>query len=332
MKAKTVLFDQLGGPEVLYFADVELGEPGPGQVRVRIDAIGLNRNEVLLRTGGYYYDAVLPGSRLGHEAAGVVEAVGAGVENFTVGDAVSMLARPVDEGMSTHGIYGERAIVPVGRLMHRPEHVDAVTGAAVWVAGFTAYGALIEIGRMQAGDTVVVTAASSSIGLAAIQIANYVGATPIAVTRTGAKAERLLQAGAAHVIAGDDGDVAKQVRALTGDRGARLFFDGVAGPGLPDLVPAVAPDGMLIVYGSLDGRPTPMPMWWPINVYGYAIFHLFADPERTHRAQAFINNGLRSRALAPVIDRTFDLADIAEAHRHMEASTHVGKIVVTVQH
>lgn len=332
MKARTVLFDELGGPEVLYLADVEIGDPGPGEVRVRIDAFGLNRGEVFLRTGRYYYDAVLPGSRLGTEAAGVVEAVGPGVTDVSAGDAVSIVAKPNDDGMSIHGIYADRAIVAAKRLIRRPDGMDAVTGAALWVPAFTSYGALVEVGRLQPGDEVVITAASSSVGLAAVQIAAHLGATPIAVTRTGAKADRLLAAGAAQVIAADDGDVVKQVHALTGERGARLVFDGLAGPGLPDLARAVAPDGMLIVYGSLDGRPTPLPMWWPINVYGYAIFHLFADEERVRRAETFIADGLRAGTLAPVIDCTFDLADIVEAHRYMESNSQVGKIVVTVQH
>ncbi|QFY06708.1 zinc-binding dehydrogenase [Nonomuraea phyllanthi] len=331
MKARTVLFDELGGPEVLHLAEVDIGEPGPGQVRVRIDAFGLNRGEVFLRTGRYYYDAILPGSRLGTEAAGVVEAVGPGVTGYAAGDAVSIVAKPNDEGMSVHGIYADRAVVAAERLIRRPEHMDAVTGAAVWAAAFTSYGALVEAGGLRPGDDVVVTAASSGVGMAAVQIAAHLGATPIAVTRTGAKADRLLAAGAAHVITADD-DVVKQVHALTGGRGARLVFDGVAGPGLPDLARAVTPDGMLIVYGSLDGRPTPLPMWWPINVYGYAVFHLFADAERLRRAEAFITDGLRAGALAPVIDRTFDLTDIVEAHRYMESNTQVGKIVVTVQH
>ena len=111
MKAKAVLFDELGGPEVLYLKDFELGEPGLGDVRVRIDAFGLNRGDVLVRTGGYYYDAVLPASRLGTEAAGVVEAVGPGVTGSAVGDAVSIVAKPNDDGMSAYGIYGDRVNV-----------------------------------------------------------------------------------------------------------------------------------------------------------------------------------------------------------------------------
>ncbi|CAJ62088.1 putative quinone oxidoreductase (partial) [Frankia alni ACN14a] len=191
---------------------------------------------------------------------------------------------------------------------------------------------LVEVGRMQPGDTVVITAASSAVGLAAIQLANCLGATPVAVTRTGAKAERLREIGAAHVIASDDGAVVEQVHALTGGHGARLVFDSVGGPDLPTLARAVAADGMLIVYGSLDPRPAPLPMWWPVNVYGYAVFHLFADPGRIRRAEAFIGNGVRRGVLAPVIDRTFDLSDVAAAHRRMETNNQIGKIVITVGH
>ncbi len=317
---------------MLYLDDVELPEPGPAEARVRVEAIGVNRGDVLLRAGGYYYDAVLPRSRLGTEAAGVVEAVGAGVDGFAVGDRVSLVARPTDGGMSTDGVYGDRVNVAAARLIRRPDHMDAVTGAAVWVAAFTAYGALVEVGRMRPGDTVVVTAASSAVGLAAIQLASCLGATPIAVTRSGAKAERLREIGAAHVIASDGGSVVEQVHALTGGHGARLVFDSVAGPGLPTLARAVAADGMLIVYGFLDPRPAPLPMWWPVNVYGYAVFHLFADPGRLRRAEAFIDNGVRGGALAPVIDRTFDLGEVAEAHRHMETNSQIGKIVITVRH
>lgn len=338
MQARAVLFDELGGPGVLYVKEVELEEPGPGEVRLRVDAIGLNRGEALLRAGGYYYDAVLPASRLGTEAAGVIEALGNGVTGYAVGDAVSVVAKPNDDGMSAYGVYGDRVNVDARRLIRRPDGMDAVTGAALWVPGFTVYGALVEVGRIQPGDHVVITAASSSIGVAAIQLANHVGATPIAVTRTQAKADRLRDLGATHVIVSqgsdvdDMGEVVEQVRGLTGGHGARLVLDSVAGPALPKLASAVAPDGMLIVNGSLDGRPTPLPMWWPINVYGYAIFHLFADPERIRRAEAFLVSGLRAGALTPVIDRTFDLTDIVTAHKYLEANSHVGKLVVTVTH
>ncbi|GAA4636059.1 zinc-dependent alcohol dehydrogenase family protein [Actinoallomurus vinaceus] len=328
--ATAVLFDELGGPEVLRLEDVRLEEPGDGEVRVRIEAIGLNRAEALFRSGGYYYRPTLPASRIGSEAAGVVEAVGAGVDGFAPGDRVSVLATGIH--MSTHGVYGDRVNVAARNLLRRPDSVDAVTGAAVWLSYLTAYGALVEVGGMRPGDEVVITAASSSVGVAAIQIANHLGAVPIAVTRTAAKADRLLRAGAAHVLPMDEGDLVKRVHHLTSERGARLVFDSIGGPGLADLARTVARGGTLIVYGWLDPRPAPLPMNWPLNVFGFGLNVVTDDPAALYRGEAFVNAGLRSGALAPVIDATFDLADIADAHRHMEANGGLGKIVVTVEH
>ncbi|NUW46976.1 zinc-dependent alcohol dehydrogenase family protein [Nonomuraea rhodomycinica] len=328
--ANVVVFDELGGPEVLRLTEVPLPEPGEGEARVRVEAIGLNRAEALFRAGGYYYQPTLPASRLGSEAAGVVEAVGPGVEGFAPGDAVSVLS--VGMGMSRHGVYGDRAVVTADTLLPRPEWMDARTGAAIWLSHLTAYGALFEVGRLQPGDHVLVTAASSSVGTAALQLARQIGAVPIAVTRTAAKADRLLRAGAAHVVATDRDDLAERVREITGGEGARVVFDPVGGPGLADLARTVAEDGALIVYGWLDPRPAPLPMTWPLNVHGYGVHHVTRDAGRMRRARAFITAGLRTGALTPVIDRTFDLADIAEAHRYMEADGQVGKIVVTVRH
>jgi NADPH:quinone reductase-like Zn-dependent oxidoreductase len=327
--ARAVRFHELGGPDVLKIEEVRLDPPGPGEVRVRIDAIGLNRAEALFRAGTYYYQPTLPSSRLGFEAAGTVEEVGREVAGFAPGDAVSVIS---DQDMSRHGVYADRVNVPVLSLLPRPAMVDAVSGAALWTTYLTAYGALVEVGRMYPGDSVVITAASSGVGLAAVQVANHLGAVPIAVTRTGAKSARLLQAGAAHVIAADQGDLVSGVHAVTGGRGARIVFDAVGGPGLSQLAAAVATDGLLIVYGWLDPRPAPLPMNWPITVHGFNVDLITAEPARLARARAFIEAGLRAGTLKPVIDRTFDLADIVEAHRHLESNTQTGKIVVTVQH
>ncbi|WP_322770483.1 zinc-dependent alcohol dehydrogenase family protein, partial [Frankia sp. Cr1] len=219
--ARTVRFHDVGGPEVLRLEDVEVGEPGPGELRVRVDAIGLNRAEVMFRSG-YYIEPVkeFP-ARLGYEAAGVVEAVGAGVAGFEIGQAVSVVPA---FSQNDYGVYAERAIVPASAVLQRPEGVDAVVGAAVWMPYVTAYGALVEIGGMRAGDTVVLTAASSSVGLAAIQVANRVGAVPIVTTRTSAKKERLLKAGAAEVIAVEEENVVERVLSATGGRGAEFVF------------------------------------------------------------------------------------------------------------
>lgn len=328
-RAHAVRFHELGGPDVLKIEEVRLDPPGEGEVRVRVDAIGLNRAEALFRAGTYYYQPTLPGSRLGFEAAGTAEQVGAGVAGFEPGDAVSIVS---DQEMSRHGVYANRVNVPATALVPRPADMDAVTGAAVWTPYLTAYGALVEVGQVNPGDAVVITAASSSVGLAAIQIANHLGAIPIAVTRTAAKSAHLLQAGAAHVITRDEDDLVDRVHAVTNGHWARIVFDAVVGAGLTEIAQTVAADGLLIVYGWLDPRAAPLPMNWPLNIHGFAVDFVTGDPARLSRAQAFVRAGLRSGTLTPVVDRTFDLADIVQAHRYLESNTQLGKIVVTVPH
>ncbi|KAB2340823.1 zinc-dependent alcohol dehydrogenase family protein [Actinomadura rudentiformis] len=328
--AKTVLFHELGGPEVLRLEDVEVGDPGPGEVRLRVDAIGLNRAEALFRSG-HYIEAVrrFP-AMLGTEAAGEIEAVGEGVAGFEPGQPVSVVPA---FSQNDYGVYAERAIVPAAAVVHRPEGIDAVEGAAVWMPYLTAYGALVETGGMRAGDTVVLNAASSSVGLAAIHVANRAGTTPIALTRTAAKKDALLKEGAAEVIVTDEEDVVERVRALTGGRGAEFVFDAVAGPGVLDLAKVVAPGGSLLEYGALSGEATPYPgfeLGMPaLNMRTYTVYETTTDPARLRRAAAFVASGLRTGAFRPVVDRTFDLGDIVEAHRHMESNTQVGKIVIT---
>ncbi|MEX2980969.1 zinc-dependent alcohol dehydrogenase family protein [Streptomyces sp. C36] len=331
---KTVRFHEYGGPEVLRLEDVEVGEPGPGELLIRVDAIGVNRAEALFRGGDYIEPVKEFPARLGAEAAGVIEAVGPRVTGFEIGQPVSVLPA---FSMNDYGVYAERAIVPAAAVVHRPEGLGAVEGAAVWMPYLTAYGALVDVGGMRAGDTVVLTAASSSVGLAAIQVARRVGAVPIATTRTGAKKDALLEAGAAEVIVTDEDDVVERVLASTGGRGAEFVFDAVAGPGVVDLAKVVAPGGTLFLYGALSGEPTPYPgfdLGMPaLNMRTYTVVReTTADSQRLRRATAFVTSGLRSGAFRPVVDRTFGLDEIVEAHRYMEAGAQVGKIVVTVDH
>ncbi|GAB3976981.1 zinc-dependent alcohol dehydrogenase family protein [Actinoallomurus acanthiterrae] len=329
---KAVLFDELGGPEVLRLEEVTLSEPGKGEVRIRVDAIGLNRAESNFRSGTYVYQPNLPGSRLGYEAAGVVEATGDGVDGFAPGDAVSTVPTFL---MTEYGTYAESAILPAHALVNRPDGVDAVTGAATWMAYTTAYGLLVEFGGIKPGDTVLINAASSSVGLAAIQVANHIGAIPVATTRTSVKKKRLLDAGAAHVIATEEEDLVKEVHAVTGGGGVELAVDAIMGPAVNTLIQAVAPDGALLFYGWLDPTPAPMPLapdFLGRNIRTYAFTELTLDSERLRHAKHFINAGLRTGSLRPVIDRTFDLTDVTAAHQHLESNTQFGKIILTVQH
>ncbi|WP_329536944.1 zinc-dependent alcohol dehydrogenase family protein (plasmid) [Streptomyces sp. NBC_01450] len=329
--ARLVQFDRLGGPEVLTLRDVEVGAPGAGEVRIRVDAIGLNRAEIMYREGGYFYQPVFP-STLGYEAAGAVEAVGEDVTHLAEGDLVAVVPAFLQ---SEYGTYGDHVIVPASAVVPRPAKVDPVQAAAVWMAYITAYGPLAESGQVRPGDHVLITAASSSVGLAAIQVARHVGAIPIATTRGAGKKQRLLEAGAAHVIVTDEEDLPARVKEITGGEGVRLAFDPVAGPGVETLAQGIASGGSLVVYGALDPRPTPLPnaqSFPALTSSTYTLFEITTNPERLRRAVAFVGAGLASGSFTPVVDRTFDLADIADAHRYMEANGQVGKIVVTVTH
>ncbi|MGI5458335.1 zinc-dependent alcohol dehydrogenase family protein [Streptomyces sp. CA-249302] len=329
--ARIVQFDRLGGPEVLTLRDVEAGTPGAGEVRIRVDAIGLNRAEIMYREGGYFYEPVFP-STLGYEAAGVVEAVGEGVDGFGVGDPVAVVPSFLQ---TEYGTYGDHVVLPASAVVPRPPNVDPVLAAAVWMAYVTAYGPLAESGNVRPGDHVLITAASSSVGLAAIQIARHIGAIPIATTRGADKKQRLLDAGAAHVVVTNEEDLPARIKEITGGEGVRLAFDPIAGPGVETLAQGIAPGGFLVVYGALDPRPTPLPnahSYPALTSSTYTLFEITTNPERLRRAVAFVNVGLASGSFVPVVDRTFDLSDIAEAHRYMAANGQVGKIVVTVAH
>ncbi|MEU8285278.1 zinc-dependent alcohol dehydrogenase family protein [Micromonospora sp. NPDC048905] len=329
--AKLVQFDRLGGPEVLTLRDVEVAAPGTGEVRIRVDAIGLNRAEIMYREGVYFDKPVFP-STLGYEAAGVIEAVGADVDHLAEGDTVAVVPAFLQ---SRYGTYGTHVIVPASAVVPRSAHVDPVHAAATWMAYITAYGALVESGKVRPGDHVLITAASSSVGLAAIQITRHLGAIPVATTRRSDKKQRLLDAGAVHVIVTDDEDLPARLKEITGGEGVRLAFDPIAGPGVETIALGIAPGGFLVVYGALDQRPTPLPnaqSYPALTSSTYTLFEITMNPERLRRAVAFVNAGIASGSLTPVVDRTFDLGDIAEAHRYLEANGQVGKVVVTVPH
>jgi NADPH:quinone reductase-like Zn-dependent oxidoreductase len=332
MKTRAVRFHATGGPEVLRIDEVELDQPGRGELRLRIEAIGLNRAEAAFRAGQYLEAPQLP-ARLGYEASGVVEAVGQEVHGWAVGDAVCVLPA---FSMNDYGVYAEHAIVPAHALIRRPPGLAATEAAALWMAYLTAYGALIDIAGVGQGDAVLITAASSSVALAAIQIANARGAIPIALTRSEAKAEHLLRLGAAQVIAGAGDDLASRVMEITGGKGARLAFDPVAGPAIMPLAEALAAGGMLILYGNLSGRAaeTPFPFFPAVgkglSLRGYLVFELIRDPARLAAAGDFIATGLAAGSLNPVIDRVFAFDDIAAAHRHLESNAQVGKVVVSL--
>ncbi|HEX9758589.1 MAG TPA: zinc-dependent alcohol dehydrogenase family protein [Nitrospiria bacterium] len=328
---KIVRFHKTGGPEVLKVEDLPLTEPGEGEVRLKVEAIGLNRAEVMFRRGQYLETPELP-SRLGYEAAGTIDAVGSGVSGVNIGDRVSTIP---SFSIGKYGVYGESAIVPDYAVARYPDNLTAVEGTSIWMQYLTAFGALIEFGQLKKGDPVLITAASSSVGLAAIQITKAAGALAIATTRGPDKKQFLLNAGADHVIVSDEEDLAKRVMTVTANTGARIVFDPVAGPFLEKLAEAAAPGGIIFEYGALSPEPTAFPLF-PVlgkglTVRGYLLFEIVQDPEKLARGKQYIYDGFKTGSLKPIIDRTFPLEAIIDAHRYMESNQQKGKIVVTVQ-
>ncbi|MBR0895523.1 zinc-dependent alcohol dehydrogenase family protein [Bradyrhizobium tropiciagri] len=327
---RVVRFHQTGGPEVLRIEDVAIAPPARGEVQIRIKALGLNRAEALMRTGTYVETPPLP-SGLGLEAAGLVEAVGEGVRDFAPDDAVSIVP-PVS--MARWPAYAELATFPAELVVKHPPALGFETAAAVWMQYLTAYGALIDVAKLTRGEFVVITAASSSVGLAAIQIANRIGAIPIAVTRTSVKKQALRDAGATHVIASAEEDLLSRLEQIAGRDGVRIVFDPVGGPVFVPLTSAMAHGGILIEYGGLSSEPTPFPLFTVLSksliLRGYRVHEVVQDPMRLAAAKAFILDGLADGALKPIIARTFAFDEIVEAHRYLESNTQFGKIVVTV--
>lgn len=327
---RIVRFHETGGPEVLKIEDLPVPEPKAGEVRIGVKAIGLNRAESMYRSGAYVIEPVFP-ARLGYEAAGVIEAVGPGVTGLDIGDRVSVIPA---FAFTDYGLYGEAVLAPARAVVRNPSGLGWEEAAATWMQFLTAWGALIDLAGLRAGDVVVIPAASSSVGLAAIQTALRVGATPVALTRASEKLGELRALGAAHVIATAEQDLVAEIMRITQGQGARVVFDPVGGATFGQLAKATAAGGILVLYGALSPDATPLPVFdvlaRHLTIRGYELFEVTMDDDKLDRAKRFVLDGLGEGAFRPKIARTFGLADIVEAHRFLESNAQVGKIVVTV--
>ncbi len=327
---KIVRFHKTGGPEVLQFDELPLPEPADGEVRLRVKAIGLNRAEVMFRLGRYLEPPVLPSTN-GYEASGIVEAVGPGVDKSWIGKTASTVPAFL---LTRYGVYGEVAIVPAFALAAYPERLSFEEGASIWMQYLTAYGAIVAQAHVTRGDFVLITAASSSVGLAAIEIVKAEGAISIAATRTSAKKEELLSLGADHVIATAEEDLVARVNEITGGKGARVIFDPVAGKGIEALAGAAADGGILFEYGALAMEPTPYPLMLALGkhltIKGYTLREVIADPEAFRKAKQYTFDHLADGSFKPRIDKTFPFSEIVAAHRYMESNAQIGKIVGTL--
>lgn len=327
---RVVRFHEYGTADVLRIENIDVPAPAAHEVQISVRAIGLNRAEVMFRSGAYLQEAQFP-SQLGYEAAGTVAAKGGNVTGFGEGDAVSVI--PTLD-MSRWPTYGEVINIPARYVVKHPANLSFEKAAASWMQYVTAWGALIDQAKLTADDFVIVSAASSSVGIAAFQIARSVGATVIATTRTNAKAQSLLEAGAHHVIVMAEENLAERVNEITGGKGARVVFDPIGGPAISQLAEVMSVGGILMEYGALSSEPGPFPQFAvlgkSLTLKGYLYTEIVGNDDALARAKAFITEGLQTGKLDPLVSRTFAFDDIQEATRFLESNEQIGKIVVTV--
>ncbi len=326
---QAVRFHELGGPDVLTLEEVSVREPGQDEVALKVEAVGLNRAESMYFHGQYFEQPQFPAG-LGYEAVGVVTAVGAGVSPDLIGQRFGTIP---GYSMNKYPVLAGEAVVPTNVLAALPPALSAVEGAAAWMQYCTAYGALVPLGHVGPGDFVIITAASSSVGLAAIQIVKDEGATAIATTRTSAKKQEILDLGADHVIATQEEDLPARVKEITGGKGARIVFDAVGGDYVATLMEAAATEGTVYLYGTFSGQPTPYPLsafHKAVSLTGYTFLVLRDTPERWEAMKNYIYGKLADGTFKPKIDRVFPLAEAADAYRYLESNAQVGKVVITV--
>jgi len=328
--SRTIQFAAAGGPEVLEFIETPVTAPGSHEVRIRVKAIGINRAESMWRVNDYIEAVQFP-ARLGYEAAGIIEAVGPDVVGIAIGDEVNVIP---SFSMNQYGTYGEVVVLPDYAIVPHPASLSYAEGASIWMMFITAYAALIDDAKVGKGDVVLIPAASSSVGLAAIQIARYAGATAIALTRTAEKRQQLLDAGASHVIVTDETDLVAEVLRLTDGHGADIAFDPVGGQNFAKLLAALAFQGTAYIYGALSPDATALPVLDMIakmfTVKGHNIWGTSGDAVRRKAAVDYVLKGLESGALKPVIDRSFKFDEMREVHRYLENNGQFGKVVVTL--
>lgn len=327
---KVVRFHKTGDASVLQIEALPIGIPADNEIRFRVKAIGLNRAEVMFRNGAYLEIPEFP-SRLGYEAAGIIDAVGKNVSSFKVGDRVSSIPA---FSMGQYGVYAQSVTLPIHAVAHCPVSFTFEQSASIWMQYITAYGALVDIGRLQKGQHVLITAASSSVGVAAIQIAKTQGAVVIATTRGKNKAQFLLEQGADYVIQTDSENLISTVATITKKKGVELIFDPIGGPMLSELAEVSSKGGQIIEYGALDSKPSPYPLFTALAkgliIRGFTIFELTQDSARLDHAKKFLMPLFEAKKLVPIIDKIFAFNDIQQAHEYMESNQQMGKIVLSV--
>jgi NADPH2:quinone reductase len=327
MWMRAVLMDGRGGPEVMRLGEVPDPDVGPGLVRVRVRAAGLNRSDLLLRLGRYGSAAGIATEIPGLEFAGEVDRVGPGVTSLVEGDRVF--------GIVAGGGQAERVVVPERGAVKIPERLDFIQAAAVPEAYVTAHDALFTQGALRSGESLLVHAVGSGVGLAAVQLGSVAGATVLGTSRTPEKLQRAKEHGLLHAIDSSSGSWAAQARALTHGAGVNLLADFVGASALAENLASLAMRGRMVVIGLLGGQSAPIDLALLMSRRATLMGTMLKPrplEEKLAALQAFAREvlpHLASGRIAPVIDRVYPAQAIQAAHAQMEANANFGKIVLT---
>lgn len=312
-----------GGPEVLCWEEREVTDPAPGEARVRHQAVGLNYIDIYHRSG--LYPLQLPNG-LGLEAAGVVDAVGAGVSELHPGDRVAYAGGPV-------GAYSQVRCLPADRLLKLPDTIDFRTAAAMMLQGLTSAYLLRRTYRVQAGDTVLIHAAAGGVGLIACQWAKALGATVIGTVSTAAKAALAAAHGCDHVIDYTREDFARRVREITVGEGVTVVYDGVGKETFAGSLDSLRTCGMLVSFGNASG---PVPPFDPLLLSQKGslfltrptLMHYTAKREDLLALGAQLFDVVSNGQVKIEINQTYPLSEVAQAHRDLEARKHSGSTIL----
>lgn len=322
--SKAMRIHEYGGPEVLRWEDVEVGDPGPGQLRVGHAAIGLNYIDVYHRTGLYPLPS-LPWT-LGMEGAGQVEAVGEGVTEFRIGDRVAYASPPV-------GAYAEARLIPADRVVALPDAIDDQTAAAMMLQGMTAQYLLRRTYRVQPGDTILLHAAAGGVGLIASQWARQLGALVIGTVGSDEKAELARAHGCHHVIVYSRENFVERVREITNGQGVAVVYDSVGKETFMGSLDCLRPLGMMVSFGNASG---PAPPFDPGMLAAKGSLFMTRPTLMTYTAKredlvASATELFEVVAIGAVkieVRQTYPLAETAQAHRDLEARKTTGSTVL----
>lgn len=322
---RAVRIERFGGPEVMEVAEISPPEPQGDEVLVEVEAAGVNRADLLTRAG-LYHRAGHPPLVPGFEGSGVVREVGASVERFAPGDRVFAFGgRP--------GFYAERVAVSERRVVSMPEGLDFASAAALPTAPLSAWYCLKRLARLGAGERVLVYAAASSVGDAAVQIAKLTGAEVVATAGSDEKVAWALENGADHGVNYAERDVLSEIDALFGEGGVDVVLDAVGGIRFAEALKAVGHGGRVVALANVALEPSAVDTrdFYPKNatIYGFQITNLIERLGYDPRGDLQELAGLAARGELKVhVEETFPLAEAAEAHRHLEGRRNRGKVIL----